>query len=127
MNKYEFKMEDIKEIKIVTKEDPQRYTIKYKRVYYNNTPTETFIATFHSLPIEKENDRKIGIMCDKCGKITRFKRDYYHSDRFKFICSKCKGDNITCDEEYVREYTLSLMEPETFSGIDLFINNIHII
>lgn len=122
MNKYEFKIEDIKEVKIITKEDPHCYTIHYERINRN-----LFKESYHSLPIEIANDRKVGIMCNSCGKITKFKKRYYHSNNFIFRCSKCNNHPVTCDENYLREYILSLMTKEAFSGIDLYINNIHIV
>lgn len=119
--KYEFNIEDIKEIKIVTKNDPNNYFIQFIRdgLYFNKT--------FNSLPYEDPSKSRIYVMCPNCGKTIRYKKKYFYSDNFNFSCGKCNNNPSIYDEDYVKDYVLSLMTEDEYYKYDIYINNIHIV
>lgn len=123
-NRYEFRIEDIKEVKVVSKNDPFHYTVQFTRDY-NNEPALLFKQTYHALPIE--DDGRIRIMCESCGKRTRHKKKYYYSNNFTFKCGRCDGVPSLCDEGYVKSYVMDLMDKDKFNDYDIYINDVHII
>ena len=122
-NKYEFKIEDINTVKIVSSTS-DNYTMTYTRK--NN---QLFVITYSAFPDECiGNKHKIKAVCEKCDSWIVFDKEEFYSDNFEFICSNCYGlHEDTISEEELIKTILSLFDEETFFDIEIYINHIKIV
>lgn len=127
--KYEFKIEDINSVKsIATSSD--KYTVIYTRKFNNSgKPTRSFIVTYDAVPEERKYDKnKIITICKKCGAWNSFDKDIFYSEDFEFICGDCydQYEEIISEEDLIKVISSLIDDEDTFFGIDLYINDIHI-
>lgn len=123
-NVYEFKIEDIEEVKAVLKNDKNNYRLVYKRIYENGEPTLQFKESHYALPF---TDRyKVYIMCELCGKRNKIDKFKYEKKNFKFKCGRCNNKEKTYSESFVKDFVLKLIK-ENFDNYDIYINDTYII
>ena len=127
-NKYEFRIEDIHNVLIVSTSESQ-YSNVYSRKYdEDGKPTQYFVQTFNAEPEEIE-DGKIKVICSRCEGWNVFdKSDYFDNDDFEFICEYCVEDyEDTIHEDEVIEIINSYMDEELFYDVSILINFIPIV
>ena len=122
-NRYEFKIEDIKTVKIVSSSS-DNYTTTYIR-----KNDRLFKIVYSAKPEEHVADKnKILVICDKCEAWNVLDKEEFYSDNFEFTCNNCHGyHEDTISEQKLTEIILSLMDEETFFEIELYINHTRII
>ena len=124
-NRYEFKIEEINEVRIVTVSDPLKYTILCKRELKEGTPLRTFKETYSAHPDYNEELGIVGIICPKCGDWNYFDKSIYDNVS-SFECDNEDCDDNYCDENSIINLVHSIIN-ESFNEIELYINGIHIV
>ena len=118
-NKYEFNIEDINKVVIITETDPQKFTITCNRkMDEDGNPTIYFVETYSAEP--EEDEASTTIICHRCGTWLTFPKDW----KEEFYCSDCKENyENTYDEEFLASFILSYMNEESFKNITMIIND----
>ena len=127
-NRYEFKIEDINSVEIVTKSD--QYTNKYIRIYDGEHQTRMFRLTYSSnFEIEISNGKTLAkVMCPRCERWNTFLMTDYLDANFVYECNYCGDDyEETIDEDTLIETINSMITEDTFFDIELRINDMLII
>ena len=127
-NKYEFRIEDIHTVLIVSKSE-DKYTNTFSRKYdEDGNLTHYFIQTYNAEPEELDGN-KIRVICNRCESYNTFdKSEYFDNEDFKPTCARCAEDY----EDIIHENDLidlinSHMDEELFFDVSLFINFIPIV
>ena len=127
-NRYEFKIEEIHNVFIVSKTSDLQYTNIYSRKYdEDGNPTRLFVQTYNAEPEEIEGD-KIKVICSRCEAWNVYdKSDYYDNEEFVIECEQCADDyeEIITEEDLV-DIINSLMG-EDFYDVSILINFIPIV
>lgn len=115
-NTYEFNIEDINSVIVVTK-DITQYTTTFTRKYNNHKATEEFIETYSGNNL-KDNDgsENINILCERCG-------TWRKVISTNIPCESCTSDyeDIVSEDELI-ERIYSFMNDEMFWSVMIFIN-----
>ena len=126
-NKYEFRIEDIHNVLIVSKGKDQYSNVFSRKYDDDGNPTEFFIQTYNAEP-EFIDDDKVKVICSRCEGWNVFdKSKYFDDDDFKFVCEHCTEDY----EDVIHENELidiinSYMDEELFFDVSILINFIPI-
>lgn len=114
-NKYEFNIEDINSVIIVTK-DHTRYTTTFNRKFEDGEPTEEFIETYSANITLNPNPGIFKIVCERCGTW----RKVVSQD---IPCESCTSDyeDVVSEDELI-ERIYSFMNDEMFWDVMIFIN-----
>lgn len=120
-NKYEFKIEDINVVKIITNLE-DNYTITCTR----KPGTNIFIETY-SADNDESSNTEIGIVCPRCGEWNYCKKHEYSPDIYDIKCENCEPTyQISYTEDDLIDMIMENMNEESFFDIELYINGIHI-
>lgn len=116
-NKYEFNIEDINSVIIVTK-DSSQYTTTFNRKFENDKPTEEFIETYSANAVY--NDLTTKLICERCG---TWYDVHATSLDYRGKCESCTSDyeDIVSEDELI-ERIYSFMNDEMFWDVMIFIN-----
>lgn len=127
---YEFKIEDIQKVKIITVSDECKYTTICTRIKdENGNDTRTFLETY-SAKIDRSKEATVGIICPKCGSWSYFDEEDYNREDFEFECGYCKDKenySVVYSEKDLRDLVLSFFEEESaesFNELEIYINDI---
>lgn len=117
-NKYEFKIEDINTVKVVSSSS-DNFTTTYTR-----KNDRSFIITYTAdVEESKTNKGELLVICNRCGAWNSLK-EY---DENNFICAHCYNlHEETISEENLIDTILSFLDEEIFFDISLYINDIQI-
>ena len=114
-NKYEFKIEDINEAKVISNTS-DNFTTTYTR-----RNDKLFIVTYTADIEESKTDRsKEMVICNRCGAWNSVNKGEY--DENNFICKHCynlQEDTIT--ESNLIDTILSFLDEEIFFDVELYI------
>ena len=123
-NVYEFNIEDIKTVKIVTLTDEFKYTLVYTRTKVLHE--DTFYLSHDALP-DLTVDGEVSIICPKCGIWNKFSEEFYNSEEYKFTCSsgKCidRFYDVISEDELI-DVIMSYMDEGVFNELEITINDI---
>lgn len=113
-NTYEFNIEDINSVIIVTKDSTQ-YTTTFNRKFEDSKPTEEFIETYSANSVF-DDDHTLTAICERCGtwnKVTKITHE----------CESCTSDyeDIVSEDELI-ERIYSYLNDEMFWDVMIFIN-----
>ena len=116
-NTYEFNIEDINSVIIVTKDFTQ-YTTTFNRKFEDNKPTEEFIETYCANSIRDDDGTKnINLLCTRCGTWRKVSHDQLSS------CESCTFDyEDMVSEDEIIEIISSYINDEMFWDVMIFIN-----
>ena len=120
-NKYEFKLEEINKVKVVSV-DELSFVVEWTR-----KNDREFLETFYANRDESslEDEGTVGIICPRCSLWNYFKKEEVDKPNFEYKC-KCGGKEELYAEEDIKKNILCLLNPEDFYGIILYINDIRI-
>lgn len=126
-NRYEFNIEDIISVKVISKSDG--YTTNYNRKLDDNyNPSMYFVQTYFAQEDRSSNDGTVKVICPRCEGWNTFKVEEFDSDDFEYECKFCEDDyEDYIEENEMVESIMSLLNPETYNDIQLFINDIAIV
>ena len=111
-NRYEFKIEDINEIKVISLSS-DNYTTTYTR------RLDKLFVVNYSADVERRHDNTLSVLCCRCGAWNTL--DEY--DESNFICGHCYNlHEETISETELIDTVLSFMNEEIFFEIELYIN-----
>lgn len=118
-NTYEFNIEDINSVIIITKDSTQ-YTTTFTRKFKDNKPTEEFIETYSANDVHNDNTIITKQICERCGTwydVNPTRLDY------RYKCESCTSDyeDIVSEDELI-ERIYSFMNDEMFLDVMIFIN-----
>lgn len=115
-NKYEFNIEDINSVIIVTK-DSSQYTTTFNRNFDNGKPTEEFIETY-SANGNFDDEHAYTVICERCGSWNKVLYGTNYSS-----CEHCTSDyeDIVSEDELIKNI-LSFINDEMFWDVMIFIN-----
>ena len=123
-NRYEFKIEDIHNVMIISNTSESQYTNVYSRKYdEDGNPTQYFVQTYNAEPEEIE-DGKVRVICSRCEGWNVFdKNEYFDNDEFKYECAHCAEDyeDIIHEDDLI-EVVKSYMDEELFFDVSILIN-----
>ena len=125
-NKYVFNFDEINKVQVITTSGD--YTTIYSRKFDDNgNPSTYFVQTYYA-PVDESEPGVVKVMCPRCEGWNTFKTEYYNSDDFEYDCKHCEDDyEDYIEENEMVESIMSLLDPETFNDIELFINDIAIV
>ncbi len=129
-NRYDFNIEDVKQVIICTIEDPCKYTIICERKYIDNgKPTRQFVERYQAEYDTVTQEGCIGIICPRCGAWNFYDKNESNIDELLNInnCHKCDDSyEVTYSEDDLINLVMDFMDEESFYGVNIFINGIPI-